>query len=102
MATATSGKSSFKATAVPLTDTIGPIVRPLWRSTVGGKALVALTGLVAVAFVIGHLSGNLLLWQGREAINSYGQFLQRSPALLWAVRIFLLAAFVLHVYLALR
>jgi succinate dehydrogenase / fumarate reductase, cytochrome b subunit len=102
MASATSGKSSYKATAVPFTEALAPILRPLWASTVGGKALVALTGVVAVAYVIGHLSGNMLLWQGREAINSYAQFLKAKPALLWAVRAFLLAAFVLHVTVALR
>jgi succinate dehydrogenase / fumarate reductase cytochrome b subunit len=102
MASATTGKSSYKATAVPFYQVLAPTLRPLWSSTVGGKSLVALTGAVAVAYVIGHLSGNLLLWQGRGAINSYAQFLKSKAALLWAVRAFLLAAFVLHVYLALR
>jgi succinate dehydrogenase / fumarate reductase cytochrome b subunit len=102
MASATTGKSSYKDTAVPFYQVLAPILRPLWYSTVGGKSLVALTGAVAVAYVIGHLSGNLLLWQGREAINSYAELLKSKAALLWAVRTFLLTAFVLHIYLALR
>lgn len=102
MATATNRKSSYQPTAVPLTQVLSPIARPLWRSTVGAKSLVAITGLIAVAYVIGHLTGNMLLWQGREAINSYAQFLKSKGALLWAVRLFLLTAFVVHVWLALR
>lgn len=102
METATHRKSAYRPTAVPLTHVLAPIARPLWRSTVGAKAIVALTGLIAVLFVIGHLSGNLLLWQGRDAMNGYAQFLKSKAVLLWAVRLFLLAAFVLHVWLAIR
>jgi succinate dehydrogenase / fumarate reductase cytochrome b subunit len=44
-------------------------------SSVGRKILNALTGLFWVGFVIGHLSGNLLLFVGPEAFNQYAYFL---------------------------
>jgi succinate dehydrogenase / fumarate reductase cytochrome b subunit len=84
--------------ATALRDWIGPV----WSSTVGAKFFVALTGLVAVAYVVGHLVGNLQLWLGPDAINSYAAFLKSKGPLLWAARLFLLAAFAVHIYLALR
>jgi succinate dehydrogenase cytochrome b subunit len=72
------------------------------HSSVGGKHLVALTGAVLVGFVIVHMAGNLQILLGREAFNHYAHTLEASPALVWTVRLVLLAAFALHVYLALR
>jgi succinate dehydrogenase / fumarate reductase cytochrome b subunit len=87
---------------VPLGTALRDWLAPVWSSTVGAKFFVALTGVVAVAYVIGHLAGNLQLWQGPDAINGYAEFLKSKGALLWAVRLFLLSAFVVHIYLALR
>jgi succinate dehydrogenase / fumarate reductase cytochrome b subunit len=70
-------------------------------SSVGSKILVALTGAGLVAFVIAHLIGNLKLFQGREAINHYADFLKHDLGLLlWMARIGLLAIFIIHVALA--
>jgi succinate dehydrogenase / fumarate reductase cytochrome b subunit len=70
-------------------------------SSVGSKVLVALTGAGLVAFVVGHLIGNLKLFQGREAINHYADFLKHDLGLLlWIARIGLLAIFIVHVVLA--
>jgi succinate dehydrogenase / fumarate reductase cytochrome b subunit len=72
-----------------------------WRglsSTVGTKFLVALTGAVLVAFVIGHMLGNLQIYLGPEAINSYAVFLKARPGLLWGARLGLLAALVVHIW----
>ncbi len=71
-------------------------------STVGSKFLVALTGLALTGFVVAHMSGNLLLFKGRDALNSYALFLKERGALLWLARGGLLFAFVLHLSLALR
>src|SRR4051812_27445684 len=71
-------------------------------STVGSKFLVALTGLALTGFVVGHMTGNLLIFKGRDALNSYALFLKNRGALLWLARGGLLFAFVLHLSLALR
>jgi len=68
-----------------------------WKSSIGKKWLVALTGLVLVGYVIGHLVGNLQIFAAPAQINSYATLLHASPALLWAVRCFLILCFVLHV-----
>jgi len=72
-----------------------------WRglsSTVGTKFLVALTGVMLVAFVIGHMLGNLQIYLGPEAINSYAVFLKSKPGLLWGARLGLLAALIIHIW----
>jgi succinate dehydrogenase / fumarate reductase cytochrome b subunit len=72
-----------------------------WRglsSTVGTKFLVALTGALLVAFVIGHMLGNLQIYLGPEAINSYAVFLKSKPGLLWGARLGLLAAVIIHIW----
>ena len=68
-----------------------------WKSSIGKKWLVALTGVVLVGYVIGHLVGNLQIFAAPTQINKYAEFLHASPAALWAIRTFLIACFVLHV-----
>src|SRR5690348_715930 len=68
-----------------------------WPSTVGRKALVAVSGLVLWGWVTAHLLGNLTLFSGPEAADGYAAALRRMPAALWAVRAVLLAAAVTHV-----
>jgi succinate dehydrogenase / fumarate reductase cytochrome b subunit len=79
----------------------------LYRSAVGKKAVMAATGIILFGFVLGHLLGNLKLYLGPEALNSYSRFLRNAgepvvPAnvLLWAVRLVLIPAVVLHVWAA--
>ena len=48
-------------------------------STVGIKFLVAVTGLIWVLFVTIHMLGNLQIFLGPEAINSYAAFLKSKP-----------------------
>ena len=71
------------------------------RSTVGRKVIMAVTGLLLVGFVTGHVAGNLLVFKGPDALNAYGAFLKSSAAVLWTVRLTLLAAVGLHVWAAL-
>ncbi len=70
-----------------------------WNSSIGKKIVVALTGLVLVGFLIGHLTGNLLIYVGREAMNDYAEFLHHMlhGAGVWIARIVLLVCFVLHI-----
>jgi succinate dehydrogenase / fumarate reductase cytochrome b subunit len=80
----------------------------LWRSTIGKKYVVAVTGLIFAIFVVLHMLGNLKAIEGagggHAAIDSYARFLRRlgSPALphnfaLWIERGVLIIALVLHV-----
>jgi succinate dehydrogenase / fumarate reductase cytochrome b subunit len=69
-----------------------------WTSTVGRKIVMGATGLVLVAFVVAHLAGNLLVYAGPVAENRYAAMLKSAPALLWTVRLVLLAATGLHIW----
>jgi succinate dehydrogenase / fumarate reductase cytochrome b subunit len=72
----------------------------LWRSTIGKKIVMAVTGLIMVAFVIGHVLGNLLAFAGADRINAYSAFLHGTGELLWAVRLVLFVSVVLHIIAA--
>jgi len=73
-----------------------------WRSSIGGKVTMAITGLLLFGFVIAHLLGNLLLFTGPDALNGYAKFLQDNAGMLWTARIGLLVVFVLHVVTGFR
>jgi len=74
----------------------------LYRSSIGAKAVMAITGAMLFLFLIGHMAGNLLVFKGQDALNSYAQGLQNLGAGLWVVRIGLLAVFLAHIATALR
>ena len=61
---------------------------------------MAVTGLILVAFVIGHLVGNLQVFQAPDQINGYGEFLHSLGPMLWLARIVILASVVIHVWAA--
>jgi succinate dehydrogenase / fumarate reductase cytochrome b subunit len=69
-------------------------------SSVGKKAVMATTGVVLFGFVVAHMAGNMLLYQGPEALNAYGARLHAMPALLWVARLTLILATLLHVWAA--
>jgi succinate dehydrogenase / fumarate reductase, cytochrome b subunit len=69
---------------------------------VGKKIVMAVTGLIGVGFVILHALGNLLIFRGSSAINSYSHFLKSTGELLWALRIVLIVAVILHVIAAVQ
>lgn len=75
-------------------------VLKLYRSTIGKKAIMAVTGLILVAFVIGHMAGNLQVLIGPDKMNGYAAFLKSTGELLWLVRIVLLVAVLLHILMA--
>jgi succinate dehydrogenase / fumarate reductase cytochrome b subunit len=68
-----------------------------WASTVGKKIVMAVTGIILFAFVIGHLLGNLQVFEGPAKLNAYGAFLHSIGEFLWPVRIVLLIAVTLHI-----
>lgn len=76
-------------------------LQALWDSSVGKKTVMAVTGLLGVLFVIGHMVGNLQVFQGAERINAYGHLLHGPlNELLWVARVVLLLAVMLHVVAA--
>jgi succinate dehydrogenase / fumarate reductase cytochrome b subunit len=76
-------------------------VLAFYRSTVGKKIIMAVTGLIGVGFVILHMAGNLQVFVGAEKINAYGSLLHGPLAeLTWLLRIVLIVAVVLHVLMA--
>lgn len=79
----------------------------VYRSAVGKKWVMAVTGIILIAYVVAHMIGNLKLYLGAESINAYGEALRDLGGhlvprthLLWVMRIGLLAAAGLHVHAA--
>ena len=64
--------------------------------------IVAITGVILILFVVGHLLGNLQIFLGPDWINSYSEHLRELGPLLWAVRIFLLITVIVHIYVTIR
>jgi succinate dehydrogenase / fumarate reductase cytochrome b subunit len=77
-------------------------VLALWRTSVGKKAIMAVTGLIMVAYLITHVLANLLVFQGPAQINAYSRFLHGTGGALWAARLVLLVAVVLHIVAAVQ
>jgi succinate dehydrogenase / fumarate reductase cytochrome b subunit len=74
----------------------------LIRSSVGRKLLMAVTGLMLVGFIVGHLVGNTTIFVGPDGINAYAEKLQSLGPLLWLVRAVLLAVVGLHIVLGIQ
>ena len=77
-------------------------IRSFYGSMVGKKFVMGITGLIGVGFVIIHALGNLLVFRGPDAINSYSRFLKSTGEILWTLRIILIVAVVLHVIAAVQ
>jgi len=73
-------------------------ISSFFRSSVGKKMVVAITGVVLLAFVIGHLLGNLQIFLGPDWINSYAEHLRQLGPFLWVIRGFLLINVLLHIF----
>src|SRR5215216_6895752 len=71
--------------------------RAAWRSTVGMKVLMALSAIVLVGYMLIHVLGNLLIFLGPAWINGYGALLHATGPLLWAARLVIFVALVVHV-----
>ncbi len=73
----------------------------LFSTSIGHKLLMALTGLGLLGFLVTHMVGNLLVFKGPDAINTYAATLQGS-IILWPARLGLIGLFGLHVYLGFK
>ncbi|NUO83479.1 succinate dehydrogenase cytochrome b subunit [candidate division KSB1 bacterium] len=67
------------------------------KSSIGSKVIMALTGLGLVLFVLIHMTGNLQMFIGQEAMNNYAVTLRKVPLLLWVARLGIIGFFVFHV-----
>jgi succinate dehydrogenase / fumarate reductase, cytochrome b subunit len=79
----------------------------LYRSSIGKKAIMAVSGLIGIGFLVLHMYGNLKVFEGPEYFNTYAAGLRSLGApifghthLLWIARLGLLAAVILHVLMA--
>src|SRR5580704_16494255 len=68
-----------------------------YQSSIGKKYIVAVTALLLILYVLGHLLGNLQIYMGQDRINAYAKFLHDLGPILWVVRIILIAAFLTHI-----
>ena len=67
-------------------------------SSIGKKTVVAVSGIVLVLFVIGHMLGNLTVFFGPDMINAYAMHLRDLGPLLWVVRLGMLSAVAVHIW----
>ncbi|HRW38238.1 MAG TPA: succinate dehydrogenase cytochrome b subunit [Aquihabitans sp.] len=84
-----------------------PFPVEFYRSALGKKYVMAITGIMLMGFVFAHMVGNLKMYLGAEEFNHYGEFLRELlvPILprtvtLWLLRLGLIGAFVLHIHAA--
>lgn len=77
-------------------------VNHYFRSSIGRKHLVAITGLLLCGFLVGHLTGNFLLLVGSDAFNIYAHKLMSLGPLLYLIEAALTGIFLLHLYLAIK
>ncbi|WP_129672786.1 succinate dehydrogenase cytochrome b subunit [Candidatus Chloroploca sp. Khr17] len=82
-------------------------VLTLYRTSVGKKVIMALTGFILVGFVVFHMYGNTKMYQGPEAFNAYAVGLRELAYpvfgyehLLWIARLVLIGAVILHIWSA--
>ncbi len=74
----------------------------LWTATNGKKAVMAITGLVLVGFLFAHLAGNLGVFLGPKAFDTYAATIKSIPVVLWGARSVLLLSVGLHIWSALQ
>lgn len=72
----------------------------LFGSSIGRKILVAVTGIILIAFVVGHLIGNLQVFGAPDRINGYAHLLHEMGPTLWLARIVLLVSVAIHIWAA--
>ncbi|MCB0963677.1 MAG: succinate dehydrogenase cytochrome b subunit [Acidimicrobiales bacterium] len=84
-----------------------PFPIELYRSALGKKYVMAITGILLMGFVFAHMVGNLKMYLGAEDFDHYAEFLRELlvPILprtvaLWLMRIGLIGAFALHIHAA--
>lgn len=84
-----------------------PFLVELYRSDIGKKWAMALSGVVLLGFVLFHMIGNLHLYEGPAEVNEYAEALRDlggdlapRTLVLWLVRVVLAGAFAIHIHAA--
>lgn len=67
-----------------------------WGYSVIRKVFMAVSGLVLVAFLLGHWAGNIVLLQGEKAFNDYLFWLENHPLLHYGVWVVIAGALLVH------
>ncbi len=73
----------------------------LFHTSIGSKLMMALSGSILVLFVLGHMLGNLTIYQGAGTINAYANWLQGHP-LLPFIRLVMLSILLFHIAVGIR
>lgn len=94
--------SAVQAPATQTPPKAGKGVGAALHSSVGFKLLMAVTGLALIGFLVAHMAGNLLVFAGQDAMNTYAKGLKSLGGVLWAMRGGLLLCFGVHVAAAVR
>ncbi len=81
---------------------IGKVISRMHGSTLGQKALMAVSGIALIAFSFGHMAGHLQMFVGAEQYNTYAHFLQSMGGIKWAIRFGLVALTFLHIFSAVQ
>ena len=74
----------------------------LLSDSIGRKVVMAITGLLMVLFVVGHLLGNLSIFAGADGINAYAAKLHALPLVVWATRVVMGLAVAFHVVISIQ
>lgn len=72
----------------------------LYRSSVGKKVIMGITGVIGFGFVLGHMAGNLQFFLGPTKLDEYGRLLRNTHGLLWVARGVLVVAVIIHIIMA--
>lgn len=85
-----------------------PMIVELYRSALGKKYVMAITGIIWMGYVVAHMVGNLKVYLGAEYIDHYGDWLRTGlltpimpdAGMLWVLRVVLIVALIMHVVAA--
>jgi succinate dehydrogenase / fumarate reductase cytochrome b subunit len=97
----------YEGAPIPLPKNQGHFLICFWRSAVGKKWVMALSGIVLLGYVLAHMIGNLKVFLGESHLNEYAEWLRDlgepvfpRSVVLWGMRVVLALAFVLHIVAA--
>ena len=84
-----------------------PFFVQFYRSDIGKKWVMAVSGIVLMGYVFAHMVGNLHVFEGARQIDRYGEWLRdlldppfpRTMAL-WLLRVTIIVALALHIHAA--
>jgi succinate dehydrogenase / fumarate reductase cytochrome b subunit len=72
-------------------------VLALWRTTVGKKIAMAVTGVFMVLFLVSHMISNVTVLIDPKHLDDYAEFLRSFGPLIWVARVGLLAIVLVHI-----